>query len=173
MSAIVVFESMYGNTAQIARAIAQGIGPDAVAMSTAEATAEAIASADLVVAGAPVHAMALPSEQSRAKAATSPVGDGKVRANLDHPPMREWLDGLEPRTGRAAAFDTRVRGPFGRGAAPAIGKGLSTAGYTLAADPQGFYVSASTHDPTPGGLLRTGEVERAIAWGRALAASGN
>jgi hypothetical protein len=39
MKTIVVYESLWGNTAAIALAIAEGIGPEARAPSTAEATA--------------------------------------------------------------------------------------------------------------------------------------
>ena len=42
MKAIVVYESHWGNTAAVARAIAEGIGPDAHVLSTDEATAAAI-----------------------------------------------------------------------------------------------------------------------------------
>ena len=55
MKAIVVYESLWGNTAAIARAIAEGIGPEARALSTAEATGPAIADVDLLVAGSPFH----------------------------------------------------------------------------------------------------------------------
>ena len=37
MKAIVVYESLWGNTAAIARAIAEGIGPEARALSTSPA----------------------------------------------------------------------------------------------------------------------------------------
>ena len=43
MKAVVVYESLWGNTAAAARAIAQGIGPEVRALSTAEATGEALA----------------------------------------------------------------------------------------------------------------------------------
>ena len=46
MKAIVVYESHWGNTAAVARAIAAGIGPEAQALSTAEATAEVLATAE-------------------------------------------------------------------------------------------------------------------------------
>jgi flavodoxin len=55
MKAIIVYESLWGNTAAVAHAIAGGIGPSARAMSTAEATPEVIAGADLLIAGAPVN----------------------------------------------------------------------------------------------------------------------
>ena len=44
MKAIVVYESHWGNTAAIARAIVDGIGLKVRALSTAEATGEMIAS---------------------------------------------------------------------------------------------------------------------------------
>jgi len=45
VKAVVVYESLWGNTARIARAIAEGIGPEARALSTAETTAATIAEA--------------------------------------------------------------------------------------------------------------------------------
>ena len=51
VKAVVVYESLRGNTARIAGAIAEGIGPGARALSTSAATAAAIAGADLIVAG--------------------------------------------------------------------------------------------------------------------------
>ena len=51
MKAFVVYESLWGNTAAIARAIADGLGPGAVALTTDEAGAETVENADLIVAG--------------------------------------------------------------------------------------------------------------------------
>ena len=72
--------------------------------------------------------------------------------------MRSWLESLPHGTGGAAAFDTRIRGPFGS-AAPAILKGLTEAGYRPVAKPIGFTVKGSQ------GPLRKGELERARQWG--------
>ena len=47
MKAVVVYESLWGNTAAIARAIAAGLGPEAKALSTAEATPDILAGAVL------------------------------------------------------------------------------------------------------------------------------
>ena len=49
MDAVVVYESMWGNTAAIARAIAAGLGGDAVALTTDAATPEVIEGCRLVV----------------------------------------------------------------------------------------------------------------------------
>ncbi len=54
MKAIVVFESHWGNTAAVAKAIAEGLGPGAQALSTTEAKGPTIEKADFVVAGSPV-----------------------------------------------------------------------------------------------------------------------
>ena len=60
MRAIVVYESHWGNTAAVARAIAEGIGAEARVLSTAEATAAVLAEAELIVAGAPLIGFRLP-----------------------------------------------------------------------------------------------------------------
>ena len=70
MTAVVVYESLWGNTAAIARAIAEGIGPTARALATDQASADVLADADLVVAGAPVLAFSLPSDMIRNSIAT-------------------------------------------------------------------------------------------------------
>jgi hypothetical protein len=161
MKAIVVYESLWGNTAAVARAIAEGIGPEARALSTAEATAAEIAGADLLVAGAPVHAFSLPTEQSRKNAGR---GDGKTPApDLSHPSMRAWLAGLAAGQGRCAAFETAFKwSPSG--ATKAIAKALEGAGYRRAAKPRRFLIAGGS------GPLRDGELEKAKAWGAELAA---
>src|SRR6185436_14203047 len=83
MKVIVVYESHYGNTAAVAKAIAQGFGPDAQALTTDEAEPTLVAEADLVVAGAPVMAFGLPSDKMLA---TMP-GDEKAPSppDMSHP----------------------------------------------------------------------------------------
>ena len=46
MKAVVVYESLWGNTAAVARAIAEGIGPQAQALCTDEASADVVAPAE-------------------------------------------------------------------------------------------------------------------------------
>jgi hypothetical protein len=161
MNAIVDYESLWGNTAAIAHAIAEGIGPEARALSTAEATAAEIAGADLIVAGAPVHAFSLPTDQSRRNAGG---GDGKTPApDLSHPPMRTWLAGLAAGQGRYAAFETAFKwSPSG--VPKAISKALEGAGYRRAAKAHRFLIAGGS------GPLRDGELEKAKAWGAELAA---
>ncbi len=161
MKAIVVYESLWGNTAAIARAIAEGLGGGTPALSTAEATGEALAGVDLIVAGAPILAFALPSEQVRANLARDP-GRAPSPPDLSHPSMRSWLAALPAGHGRAAGFETRIWWSPGS-SSKAILRGLERAGYRAIAKPQRFIVQGGY------GPLRPGEVERARDWGAELA----
>jgi hypothetical protein len=161
MKAIVVYESLWGNTAAIAHAIAAGIGPGARALSTAEATDTELAGVDLVVAGAPVHAFSLPSERTRQNAIPNPAKAQKP-PDLSHPPLRSWLAALPKGRGRSAAFDTRFRWTPG-GATSRIVRALESAGYPQVSKAQHFIVTGGQ------GPLREGELERARAWGAELA----
>lgn len=169
MRAVVVYESLWGNTAAVAAAIAAGLGDDAVVLTTSDATADVVASADLLVAGAPVHGMSLPTEASRDSARSKPKA-GHQPPDLGHLPMRAWLETLPrgPRLG--AAFDTRVRGPLGRGAARAIARSLESHGVTLLDGPRGFTVQLRATSDEPASLLLPGELDAARRWGEELAA---
>ena len=160
MKAVVVYESHWGNTAAIARAIAEGIGQGTLALSTAEASGEAIAGADLIVAGAPVMGFRLPDEKMRENLR---LDTGKTHAppDLSHPSMRAWLAGLPKGKGRSAAFDTRVWWTLG-GSTGAITRGLQAAGYPPIA-PQHKFIVTGAYGP-----LRPGEEERARQWGEEL-----
>jgi hypothetical protein len=164
MNAVVVYESLWGNTAAIAHAVAEGIGPGARALATDEATPEVLSEADLVVAGAPVLGFSAPTEGMRANLAKSP-GKAPVPPDLSHPSMRDWLEALPKGRGNAAAFETRLRFSPG-GATGTINDGLRAAGYHTIDRGQRFFVKGAY------GPLRDGELERARAWGAALARAG-
>ena len=161
MKAIVVYESHWGNTAAVARAIAEGMGPDVRALSTAEASGAALAGVDLIVAGAPLLGFNLPSESMVKSLASTPGRDPKP-PDLSHPAMRTWLDALGKGHGRGAVFETRIWWSPGS-AAKAILRLLEGAGYGAAAKPQKFIVQGKY------GPLRDGELERAKQWGAELA----
>ncbi len=163
MKAVVVYESMWGNTAAIARGIAEGLGGGTPALSTAQATREALAGVDLIVAGAPTIAFDMTSEKTRPRPESMMPGDPKP--DVSHPMMRTWLAGLPAGAGRFAAFDTRVTLPVPGTARKPIAKELAALGYTQVAEPEPFYVAGKF------GPLRDGEVERARAWGAELAKS--
>lgn len=160
MSAIVVYESFWGNTAAVARAIAEGIGADTRVLTTDEATAEELAGADLVVVGAPIIAFSLANNTSR----TNVARDKKAPrpADVSHQLMRAWLGSLPRATGRFAAFETGYS--WSPSATRRIHRAMHAAGYTEVARPERFLVAGSY------GPLKEGELERARAWGATLAA---
>jgi hypothetical protein len=159
MKAVVVYESLWGNTAAVARAIAEGIGPEARALSTAEATPDAIADAALIVAGAPIQGFSLPSDRMRAGIRMDTVPSPDVSA----PTLRSWLERLPAGHGRSAAFDTKIRWSPGS-AASVIDRELAKAGYAPVVKAEHFIVAGQT------GPLKDGELDRARAWGGQLAA---
>jgi hypothetical protein len=161
MKAVVVYESLWGNTAAVARAIAEGLGAGAQTLSTAQATAAAIAGADLIVAGAPVLGFSVPSDRMIQTIEAGKAKE-KVAPDLSHPPMRAWLDGLVAGRGRSAAFETRIWWSPG-GSTGGIERGLERAGYTTLSKAQRFIVTGKY------GPLRDGELEKARAWGAELA----
>ena len=160
MKAVVVYESHWGNTAAIARAIAEGLGSGAQALSTQEASSTALADADLLVAGAPVLGFRLPSDTFLASIAANP-GDSPP-ADFSSPSLRSWLARLPTGSGRSAAFETRIWWSPG-GATGAIEDELRRAGYRPLDKPHRFVVKGKY------GPLRDGELERARQWGAALA----
>jgi hypothetical protein len=162
MNAVVVYESLWGNTAAVAQAIAEGIGSDTKACSTGEATPELIADADLIVAGSPVFGFRLPTESMRVRAAADAAEKAPRPADLSHPSLRSWLDALAPGHGRAAAFETRIWWSP-RGATGSIEAKLRKAGYTPI-DKGHRFVVEGTYGP-----LREGELAKARAWGSELA----
>jgi hypothetical protein len=161
MNAIVVYESHWGNTASVARAIADGIGPETRVLNTDEAVGTAIAGVDLIVAGAPVIAFSLARDGSRKQLAADTKGP--TPPDVTHPLLREWLDALPTGKGWAAAFETRIWWSP-RGATGTIESKLKGAGYQRLAKGERFIVAGSY------GPMKDGELERARAWGATLAA---
>jgi len=160
MKAVVVYESLWGNTAAVARAIAEGLGEGAVALTTDAATAEAISGADLIVAGAPVLGFRLGTDEVRDSIARTEA-DAPLPPDLAHPSLRSWLDALPRGSAACAAFETRIWWSP-RGATGDIEQRLVRAGHRLASKAQKFVVK-DTYGP-----LRDGELERAQSWGAEL-----
>jgi flavodoxin len=160
MRAIVVYESHWGNTATVARAIADGIGPEVSVLDTDAAAGPALAGVDLIVAGAPVIAFGLPREGMRKQLAADVKAP--TPADLSHPLLREWLEALPVGRGWGAAFETRIWWSL-RGATGTIESKLRQSGYARLAKGERFIVAGAY------GPLRDGEIERARAWGATLA----
>jgi len=161
MRALVVYQSLWGNTASVAKAVAEGIGGDTCAVTTSEATGELVEGLDLLVAGAPLLGFSLPTEQMLA-GIPSTTKDSPTPADVSQPPMGAWLEALPGGTGACAAFETRIWWSPGS-AAKALAKGLEGHGYRSIAKPAKFVVTGRY------GPLKAGELDRARAWGEQLA----
>lgn len=160
MNAIVVYESVWGNTAAVARAIAEGFGDSAHAYPTDEVPEEELETAELIVAGSPVFGFSLPTEAMRENILRSET-DAATPPDLSHPSLRSWLEKLPAGHGRSAAFETRIWWSP-RGATGAIEKRLSDRGYPPVTKAHKFVVRDKY------GPLRDGELDRAREWGRGL-----
>ena len=172
MNVVIVYESIFGNTRVIAEAVADGVreadpGGQVAVVPVAEATPEKTGDAALVIVGGPTHMRGMSRAFGREKAVEDAPDPGRVEPGAVGLGIREWLDALPgaPREGKAAAFDTRLPYPLSGGAARPIAKGLRKHGYAVVASPAGFIVEEA-HGP-----LKSGERDRAQAWGRDLASS--
>ena len=169
MRAVVVYESMFGNTHVVADHIARGMGAgvDVAVVPVEGATAALVSAADLVVVGGPTHVHGLSTNRSRAGAQEIAAADEDLELDPDAegPGLRDWFGGLSGGA-MAAAFDTRVDAPaaFTGRASKGIARRLRHHGFTLVADPESFVVDKANH-------LVGGEADRAETWGAALAAT--
>lgn len=167
MRVLVLCESMFGNTDEVAAEVVAGLreaGAEARLVEVVDVVPEDLADLDLLVVSAPTHALSLPRPESRAEAVR--LGAEPSRATTG---VREWLDDVDrflpPMRPRppAAVFDTRVLkarhwpGSASRRAA----RGLRRAGFHVV-DHASFFVDAVT------GPLVMGETLRARAWGTDL-----
>jgi hypothetical protein len=162
--ALLVIESMFGNTAAVGRAVAEGLGLEGVESETvavSEASERVPGGLDLLVVGAPTHAFSL----SRPSTRTDAVRQGAPASTGPHG-VREWLagcrtDGSMP---RIAVFDTRVTKVswLPKGAASTARRIARRRGFAALAPPACFLVEDIK------GPLVGGELERAVAWGRSL-----
>jgi hypothetical protein len=165
MAALLVVESMFGNTQQIADAVTEGLSDylpvEQVEVGAAPATIGR--DVELLVVGGPTHAFGLSRPGTRRSAAQQ-AEDGLVSKGIG---LREWLG--TPSQGGAsdvavACFDTRVSRPRLPGsAAAAAEKQLRRLGFRVLARSQSFYDGAAT------GHLVPGEREHSRRWGEQLA----
>jgi flavodoxin len=148
MKALVLYDSTYGNTERIARAIGEALGDGCRVLRASDTSARDLIEAGLLLVGCPTQG-------------GRPTGA-----------VKKLLGGIEARAlsgVAAAAFDTRFA-PADQGlglrllmrvigyAAPRIASQLEAKGARLVAPPEGFIVEGTE------GPLRDGELERARAW---------
>lgn len=158
MQALVIYDTQFGNTEQVARAIADGLadGGPVDLLAASEATARPMLAPDLLLVGGPTqrHGMS--------------------------PALKTCLEALPRdalRNTRVATFDTRYRIAqmlSGSAAKDAAGR-LRRSGCQVIAAPESFFIRRDR--PADGDKrtqradqLEPGELERATAWGRRLAA---
>jgi flavodoxin len=150
MKTLVVYDSVFGNTEKIARAMS-GALEDADVLPVTQVRAEQLKGLDVLIVGSPTRGW-------RASEATA--------AFLKNLPAQA-LAGV-----RVAAFDTRLslsdtKSAFtrfivrtGGYAAKPIAEQLTQQGGSLVLPPEGFLVLGEK------GPLKTGELDRAAAWAR-------
>jgi|WetSurMetagenome_2_1015567.scaffolds.fasta_scaffold709651_1 flavodoxin len=139
MKSLVIYDSFFGNTQQVAEAIAAGLGADAVKVSSLHAGESR--NYDLLVVGTPIMGW---------KPTVS------MQAFLGELPS---LKGI-----KATAFDTRVR-LFVHGDAMAkVADALRGAGAEIIVPPVPFYVAGPRQNPH----LLDGELEKATEWGKEI-----
>jgi len=146
MKALIVFDSAYGNTEKIARAVAAGLAPsgDVKVLRAGEANISELESIDLLIVGSP------------------------TQGGRPTPAIQDFLNRVSEPAVRGisvAAFDTRIStrwvGIFGY-AAGRIAGSLKTKGGTLILSPEGFFVKGTE------GPLKEGELDRAASWAREI-----
>jgi hypothetical protein len=170
MGALVIYESMYGNTRRVAEAVAAGLGEhmhvDVVEVSRAAMTIQP--DLELLVVGGPTHIHGMTTARTRSSAAERATGQ-LVSSGIG---LREWLEQVAPVPGSssAAAFDTRIDGPkvLTGSAAGSYTKHLRRLGFAIISDPQSFLITTKAPQ---GDALGEGELGSARAWGRALGAA--
>jgi len=148
MRTLIVYDSVYGNTEKIARAIGGAIPGEVKVVRAGPVEASELNGLDLLIVGAPTQG-GRPTEAMQAF-----IGQGSMLS----------LGGI-----RVATFDTRLTGKwvkiFGY-AAPRIADRLRQQGGTVAGAPEGFFVKGKE------GPLVEGELERAAAWAKGIVESG-
>jgi hypothetical protein len=163
MRALVVVESMFGNTEEVAEAIAAGLSADGVETSVlpVREAPTSFEGVDLLVVGGPTHAFTMSRPSTRADAEDK----GADTAAAEGIGLREWIDQLRGDAAvHVAVFDTKVQHPHLPGsAARAARKRLRSRGFPAVDPATTFWVAG-----TPGPVL-SGELDRARRWGSELA----
>ncbi len=146
MKILIIYDSVYGNTEEIAKSMGEAIGSEARVVKAENSTHADLASVELLIVGSPTY------------------------GGRPTPKMKEFLDSVRAtslKDVRVAAFDTRFPATwvkvFGF-AAGKIDKRLKSQGGKSVIKPEGFFVSGTK------GPLVEGEYERAAQWARGISA---
>jgi flavodoxin I len=144
MKVLIIYDSVYGNTEKIARAIGNAVAGDVSVMRPKAVDYTELESADLLIVGAPTYG-GRPTD-----------------------PIKNFLKSIPQgavQNTKVAAFDTRLKTRlvkiFGY-AAKGIARSLVKMGANLILPAEGFFVKGTQ------GPLIEGEIERAAAWTKKL-----
>jgi hypothetical protein len=156
MKALIVIESCFGNTEQIAQAIVAGLRSRDIEAAVVQANqSPKIDDIELLIIGAPTHSLGLPKPATRRQA-------NAKGGHAEESGVSEWLDALSKLQGRrVAAFATVTGGRFTGSAARAIAKKMRRHSADVVAC-EDFLVSGTQ------GPIADGELARAEQWGAAL-----
>ena len=149
MKVLIIYDSIYGNTEQIAQAIGNALGSkkDVEILRVSNVKPEQLTGLKLLIVGSPTH------------------------GGRPTPAIKDFLNEVSESAIRGinvAAFDTRLSrrwvGIFGY-AAGRIAGSLKRNGGTLIASPEGFFVKGKE------GPLKEGELKRAASWAKGIIAA--
>lgn len=146
MKVLVIYDSVFGNTEKIARAIGRGFQENAEVLKANEVKKEHIEGSDLLIIGSPTYG-GRPTQ---------------VMLNFLNKIASYGISG----TG-VAAFDTRITAKFALifgYAAPKIAETLVKIDGRLIVPAEGFYVTGRE------GPLKEGEIDRATKWANEIIA---
>ncbi len=165
MNALVVYDSLFGNTERIAQSIADALSAfgQAQAVRVEPSQPEELKRQELLQQNHATDVRLEPAHQVSLEGVDLLIVGGPTQAFTATPTMQSFLENLSPASLSSmavACFDTRVRGPFGS-AAKTMAKKLQTMGVSLLLPPESFFVKGN-------GPLKSGEVERAATWARML-----
>ena len=147
MKALVVYDSKFGNTEQLARAIADQLGSEEAApvVAAVDASGRDLAEIDLLIVGGPTQAHGVST------------------------PLRDFIGRIPTEAVRdlpIATFDTRLHWPRALSGSAAVGSAgrLTKKGARMLLPAESFIVNASE------GPLADGEIDRATAWAKSVRA---
>ena len=147
MKSVIVYDSLYGNTERIARAIGEAIPGEVQVLRVGQVDVSELKTVDLLFVGSPTQG------GKATQAIQDFLGQGQVFS----------LEGT-----KVAAFDTRLTAKWVRMfgyAAEKIVASVKANGGTLLGPPGGFFVKGRK------GPLAEGEVERAAGWAKEIVKS--
>ncbi len=148
MKVLIVYDSMYGNTGKIARAIGGAFTGDVKVLRVSEVNPSELKSIDFLIVGSP------------------------TQGGRPTPAIQDFLNkipGPSLKGINVAAFDTRMSTRWVRifgYAAVRIADSLKRKGGTLIGSPEGFFIEGTK------GPLREEELERAAGWARGILQNG-